>query len=327
MTGLYDNYHRRISYMRISVTDRCNMRCIYCNAGRVPHLSHDDILRYNEIVRVVEAGISLGVRSVRLTGGEPLVRPNVSELVSMLAGVEGIDDISLTTNGALLSKYAADLKQAGLKRVNISLDTFKAEKFKYITGGGRLDDVLKGIETAKKVGLEPVKINTVVMKGINDDEVIDIARTSQTKGWNVRFIEYMPFTDADDNGHRVVPVKELKDIISASLGRLEPFKPEHGNGPAKYFKLPDATGTVGFIGAVTDCFCAECNRFRLTADGGLRPCLFDDQEIDIKGPLRSGASRQELTRLMEEAASLKKERHHLDKDFQPLKRQMWQIGG
>jgi cyclic pyranopterin phosphate synthase len=307
MTGLYDNYHRRISYMRISVTDRCNMRCIYCNAGRVPHLSHDDILRYSEIIRVVEAGISLGVRSVRITGGEPLVRPNVSELVSMLAQVEGIDDISLTTNGALLSKYAMDLKQAGLKRVNISLDTFK--------------------ETAKKVGLEPVKINTVVMKGINDDEIVDIARTSQTKGWNVRFIEYMPFTDANEDGNRVVPVKELKDMISASLGRLEPFKPEHGNGPAKYFKLPDATGTVGFIGAMTDCFCAECNRFRLTADGGLRPCLFDDEEVNIKEPLRNGASREELARLMEEAASLKKERHHIDKDFLPLKRQMWQIGG
>ncbi len=327
MTGLFDSYRRRINYMRISVTDRCNMCCIYCNAKSVPHLSHDDILRYKEIQRVVQAAVGLGVKSLRITGGEPLVRPDLSALVELLSRVEGIGDISLTTNGALLDKYALELKEAGLKRVNISLDTFKADRFKHITGTDKIEDVLNGIEAAKKAGLEPVKINVVVMKGINDDEVIDFARMSLSQGWHVRYIEYMPFVDADDESSRVVAVSDIKALIQQSLGKLEPCLPTKGNGPAKYYRLPDAEGTVGFIGAVTDCFCADCNRFRLTADGQLRPCLFDDDEVDIKGPLRSGASLEELERLIQEAASMKKERHHLGKDFVPVKRQMWQIGG
>jgi len=327
MTGLFDSYRRRINYMRISVTDRCNMRCIYCNAGAVPHLSHDDILRYIEIQRVVQAAVGLGVKNLRITGGEPLVRPDLSALVELLARVEGIGDISLTTNGALLDKYALELKEAGLKRVNISLDTFKADRFKYITGTDKVEDVLKGIEAAKKAGLEPVKINVVVMKGINDDEVVDFARMSLAQGWHVRYIEYMPFVDTEDEGNRVVAVGDVKALIQQSLGELEPCLPTRGNGPAKYYRLPDAEGTVGFIGAVTDCFCADCNRFRLTADGHLRPCLFDDDEVDIKGPLRSGASLEELGRLIQAAANMKQERHHLGKDFVPVKRQMWQIGG
>jgi cyclic pyranopterin phosphate synthase len=327
MTGLFDSYRRRINYMRISVTDRCNMCCIYCNAKSVPHLSHDDILRYKEIQRVVQAAVGLGVKSLRITGGEPLVRPDLSALVELLSRVEGISDISLTTNGALLDKYALELKEAGLKRVNISLDTFKADRFKYITGSDKIEDVLNGIEAAKKVGLEPVKINVVVMRGINDDEVVDFARMSLSQGWHVRYIEYMPFVDTDAEGNRVVAVGDIKALIQQSLGKLEPCLPTKGNGPAKYYRLPDAEGTVGFIGAVTDCFCADCNRFRLTADGRLRPCLFDDDEVDIKGPLRSGASLEELRRLIQEAASMKKERHHLGEDFVPVKRQMWQIGG
>ena len=327
MTGLFDSYRRRINYMRISVTDRCNMCCIYCNAKSVPHLSHDDILRYKEIQRVVQAAVGLGVKSLRITGGEPLVRPDLSALVELLSRVEGISDISLTTNGALLDKYALELKEAGLKRVNISLDTFKADRFKYITGSDKIEEVLNGIEAAKKVGLEPVKINMVVLKGINDDEVVDFARMSLSQGWHVRYIEYMPFVDTDAEGNRVVAVGDIKALIQQSLGKLEPCLPTKGNGPAKYYRLPDAEGTVGFIGAVTDCFCADCNRFRLTADGRLRPCLFDDDEVDIKGPLRGGASLEELGRLIQEAANMKKEWHHLGKDFVPVKRQMWQIGG
>jgi len=327
MTGLFDSYRRRINYMRISVTDHCNMRCIYCNAGKVPHLSHDDILRYIEIQRIVQAAASLGGKSLRITGGEPLVRPDVSALVELLARVEGIGDVSLTTNGALLDKYALELKEAGLKRVNISLDTFKPEKFKYITGTDKIGDVLNGIEAAKKAGLEPVKINVVVMKGIKEDEVVDFARMSLTQGWNVRYIEYMPFGYTEDDNNRVVAIGDIRALIQQSLGELEPCLPPKGNGPAKYYRLPDAEGTVGFIGAVTDCFCADCNRFRLTADGHLRPCLFDDAEVDIKGPLRGGASLEELAKLIQEAADMKKERHHLGKDFVHVKRQMWQIGG
>ena len=191
MTGLFDTYHRRINYMRISVTDRCNMRCIYCTAGSVPNLSHDDILRYKEIQRIVQAAVGLGVKSLRITGGEPLVRPDLSALVELLSRVEGISDISLTTNGALLDKYAVELKEAGLKRVNISLDSFKADRFKYITGTDKLKDVLRGIEAAKKAGMDPVKINMVVLKGINDDEIVDFARMSLSEGWHVRYIEYL----------------------------------------------------------------------------------------------------------------------------------------
>jgi len=327
MTGLFDTYHRRINYMRISVTDRCNMRCIYCTARSVPRLSHDDILRYKEIQRIVQAAVGLGVKSLRITGGEPLVRPDVSALIELLSQVEGISDISLTTNGALLDKYAVELKEAGLKRVNISLDSFKADRFKYITGTDKIEDVLKGIEAAKRAGMDPVKINMVVLKGINDDEVVDFARMSASEGWHVRYIEYMPFVDDGEDKGRVVAVGDILALIQQSLGKMEPCLPTKGNGPAKYYQLPNAKGTVGFIGAVTDCFCANCNRFRLTADGGLRPCLLEDDEIDIKGPLRSGVSLEELARLIQEAANMKREHHRLGEEFAPGKRQMWQIGG
>ncbi|HEX79271.1 MAG TPA: GTP 3',8-cyclase MoaA [Dehalococcoidia bacterium] len=327
MSGLFDTYHRRINYMRISITDRCNMCCIYCTARSVPRLTHDDILRYKEIQRIVKAAVGLGVKSLRITGGEPLVRPDVSALVELLSQVDGITDISLTTNGALLAKYAAELKEAGLKRVNISLDSFKADRFKYITGTDKLGEVLNGIEAAKKVGLDPVKINMVVLKGINDDEVIDFARMSLDEGWHIRYIEYMPFADTEGEGNRVVAVGDILESIQQSLGKMEPCLPTKGNGPAKYYKLHGAEGTVGFIGAVTDCFCANCNRFRLTADGGLRPCLLEDDEVDIKGPLRSGASIEELARLIQEAANMKREHHRLGEEFVRGKRQMWQIGG
>jgi len=327
MIGLLDTYHRRIDYMRISITDRCNLCCIYCTAGAVPRLSHDDILRYEEIHRVVQAAAKLGVKSLRITGGEPLVRPNVGALIELLVKVEGIDDISLTTNGTLLSRYATELKAAGLKRVNISLDTFKADRFKFITGSDKLQDVLNGIEAAKKAQLTPVKINVVVMRGVNDDELLDFARMSISEGWHVRFIEEMPLVTAELEDNKLVAVKEMMETIQQSLGQLEPCLSAFGNGPAKYYKLANAEGTIGFIGPVTDCFCATCNRFRLTADGGLRPCLLEDDEIDIKKPLRDGASIDELGRLMQQAAALKRERHRLSETFTHGQRQMWQIGG
>ncbi len=328
MTGLLDTFHRRIDYMRISVTDRCDLRCIYCTQRTVPRLSHNDILRYEEIHRVVQAAARLGVRSLRITGGEPLRRPNLSTLVELLVQVDGIDNISLTTNGILLSRYADELRAAGLKRVNISLDTFKADRFKYITGSDKLKDVLNGIEAAQKARLTPVKINVVVMRGVNDDELLDFARMSISEGWHVRFIEEMPLVVPGIEGNKLVSVQEIMTIIQESLGRLEPCLTTSGNGPAKYYQLPHAEeGTIGFIGPVTDCFCATCNRFRITADGGLRPCLLEDDEIDIKGPLRSGATIHELEELMRQAIALKRERHRLNEDFVPGQRQMWQIGG
>jgi cyclic pyranopterin phosphate synthase len=289
-------------------------------------MSHDDILRYEEILQVVQAAARLGVRRIRLTGGEPLVRPEISNLVKLISQVEDIDEISLTTNAILLSKYAAELKAAGLKRVNISLDTFKAARFQHITGHDKLGNVLEGIEAARQEGLNPVKINVVVVKGLNDDELLDFARASMSDGWHVRFIEQMPLTTGiKDNG--LVPVKDIIDTINNSLGQLEPYQTVSGNGPAKYYRLPRAEGTIGFIGPLTDCFCSGCNRFRLTADGRLRPCLLEDVEIDLKSPLRNNATTADIENLMQQAAALKQERHRLSKDFSLGKRQMWQIGG
>jgi cyclic pyranopterin phosphate synthase len=289
-------------------------------------MSHDDVLRYEEILQVVQAAARLGVRRIRLTGGEPLVRPEISNLVKLISQVEDIDEISLTTNAILLSKYAAELKAAGLKRVNISLDTFKAARFQHITGHDKLGNVLEGIEAARQEGLNPVKINVVVVKGLNDDELLDFARASMSDGWHVRFIEQMPLTTGiKDNG--LVPVKDIIDTINNSLGQLEPYQTVSGNGPAKYYRLPRAEGTIGFIGPLTDCFCSGCNRFRLTADGRLRPCLLEDVEIDLRSPLRNDATTADIENLMQQAAALKQERHRLSKDFSLGKRQMWQIGG
>jgi len=293
----------------------------------VPHLSHDDILRYEEIHKVVQAAARLGVNKIRLTGGEPLARLNLSRLVKLLSQVEGIDEVSLTTNGTMLDRYATELKAAGLRRVNVSLDSFRADKFKFITGSDRIADVLRGIEVARKAGLNPVKINMVVLKDINDDEVLDFARKSISDGWHVRFIEHMPFVNSGADNNRLVATGEIMTTIQDALGELKPCWPKAGNGPARYYQLPDAEGTIGFIGAVTECFCAECNRFRITADGKLRPCLLDDDEIDIKGPLRSGASIEDLEQLIQEAAALKRAQHRLGEEHDPVKRQMRQIGG
>ena len=326
MTSLIDSFHRQIDYMRISVTDRCDLHCIYCTASSVPNLTHYDILRYEEIHQIVQAAAGLGVKRVRLTGGEPLVRPELSKLVELLSQVDGIDEVSMTTNATLLSRYAAGLKAAGLKRVNISLDTFKADRFQRITGHDRLGDVLRGITAAQKAGLKPIKINMVVLQGINDDELLDFARASISDGWHVRYIEQMPLTaGSKENGF--VSVQDIIATINNSLGQLEPCQTASGNGPAKYYRLPGATGTIGFIGPLSDCFCSKCNRFRLTADGRLRPCLLEDSEINLKGPLRNGASPAELEKLMQQAAALKQERHRLSGDFALGKRQMWQIGG
>ncbi len=326
MTDLIDSFSRRINYMRISVTDRCDLRCIYCTDRFDPDLSHDDILRYEEIHRIVQAAAGLGVKKLRLTGGEALLRLDLYRLVEMLAHTDGIDEVSLTTNGTQLARHADELKAAGLSRVNVSLDSLKPDRFERITGSNRIKDVLEGIEAAKKAGLNPVKINMVVLKDVNDDEVLDFARKTLTDGWHVRFIEQMPFVNGN-GADGVVPVRDIMSSIEQSLGKLSPHLPTSGNGPARYYKLPDSSGTLGFIGAVTECFCAECNRFRLTADGHLRPCLLDDDEIDLKEPLRRGADITELERLILEAATHKQQQHHLGENGVPEKRQMRQIGG
>ena len=326
MTGLSDSFQRPINYLRISETDRCNLRCTYCMpAEGIQLMSHEDILRYEEIYAVAQAAAELGVNKVRLTGGEPLMRAGLRGLIQMLAQINTIDDISLTTNGILLTRFAAELKSAGLRRVNVSLDTLKPEKFKHITRGGNLDDVLKGIEVARSVGLSPIKINTVVMPGVNDEELLDFAARTIKDEWHVRFIEHMPFGENNQTSP-FISVSEIKKRLAA-LGKLEPCLMKAGNGPAKYFRLPLAKGTIGFITPVSEHFCFHCNRLRLTADGKLRPCLLSEKEIDLKQPLRNGIPPDELKKLIKKAVACKPLRHRLTEGHIPHDRSFSQVGG
>jgi cyclic pyranopterin phosphate synthase len=327
-----DAYQRPISYLRISVTDRCNLRCIYCMPPQgVPWQPHEEILRYEEIETVVRAAARLGISKVRLTGGEPLVRLGLVELVRMIAQIPGIDDLAMTTNGTLLARYAAELAAAGLRRVNISLDTLRPERFQLITRFGNLEDVLAGMEAARGAGLHPIKINTVVMRGLNDDEVVDLARRTVEEGWHVRFIELMPLVTDDAMYGRwqehVITAREIRRCIEDVLGPLEPAALEVGNGPARYYRLPGAHGTVGFITPLSEHFCYGCNRLRLTADGHLRPCLLSDYEIDLRTPLRQGADVSEIEALLLSGISNKPQRHHLDERVLPEGRLMSEIGG
>ncbi len=338
MTRLTDSCHRPINYLRISVTDRCNLRCVYCMPAEGIHLlPKDELLTYEEIVTIAGVAAEIGINKIRLTGGEPLVRSDLLELVARLGRIKAIDDISLTTNGVLLKDYAVELKQAGLKRVNISLDTLNQAKFERITRHDRLNEVLHGIEAAQKAGLNPVKINMVVMRGVNDDEILDFARLTVTEGWHVRFIELMPFiADICSGGYfeeskdrlqsQFISVKEIKERLS-SLGKMARVSSITGNGPAKYFRPPGATGTIGFISPVSQHFCFNCNRLRLTADGKLRLCLFSDDEIDLRGPLHGDAPLETLRQVIIEAVKAKPAQHHLAQGAVPRNRFMSQVGG
>ncbi|MBM2832632.1 MAG: moaA [Dehalococcoidia bacterium] len=261
-----------------------------------------------------------------MSGGEPLVRAGIVDLVKMLAGIKGIDDLSLTTNGILLQRYARRLKEAGLRRVNVSLDTLREDRFNRICRRGGLQKVLKGIEAAHAAGLNPVKINMVVMRNINDDELLDFARKTLAEEWHVRFIELMPFGEQGQDTTGFVPLTEIQERL-AVLGELLPDSSVVGNGPARYYRLPSARGTLGFIGPIT-CgdFCLTCNRMRLTADGKLHPCLLGDHEIDLLPTLRSG-DLDGLRQLIQQAVHVKPEGHYLSEGIKPKKRAMSQIGG
>ncbi len=327
-----DTYHRPIEYLRISVTDRCNLRCLYCMPKEgVPWRSHDDILSFEEIETVVRAATGLGIEKIRLTGGEPLARLAIVDLVRSLARIPGVTELSMTTNGVLLPRYAAPLAEAGLRRVNISLDTLRSERFNRITRVGHLEDALAGIDAAHAAGLEPVKINMVVIRGLNDDEVVTMARRSVAPGWHVRFIEWMPVGDQMANTNRwsqeVVTVDEIRERIEKEMGPLEPTHLEHGSGPAQYFRVLGAPGTLGFISPISHHFCQRCNRLRLTADGLLLPCLLSDLEVDLKGSLRSGAGVREIEDLLRQTIEIKPLRHHLEENQSSHRRVMSQIGG
>jgi len=327
MTVLCDSWQRVINYLRISVTDHCNLNCLYCTGGvSIPPAPRSYALTYEEISRVVEVAARLGITTVRLTGGEPLLRPDLSRLIGMLGHIDGIKEIALTTNGILLGALAEELKTAGLKRVNVSLDTLQPEKFEKITGSKRLSDVIEGIEAARQAGLNPVKINMVVLRGINDNEIVDFARKTISDGWHIRYIEFMPFGTLKSEVGEMVSAEEIRERIKI-LGNLEPYTGEGGNGPARYYRFAGAKGTIGFISPMTEHFCHSCNRLRLTSDGHLRPCLLDDDEVDLKTALRAGVGTEDLKELIRRAVSLKQEEHHLAEGVGPSKRSMRGIGG
>ncbi len=328
MPRLIDNYERQIDYLRISITDRCNLRCTYCmpEEGITP-LRHEDVLRYEEIVRLVGIGAGLGIRHLRLTGGEPLVRKGVVDLVRMLRQVPGIESISMTTNGVALAPIARALRDAGLSRVNVSLDTLRPERYAAITRRGRLEDALAGIEAALSVRLTPVKINMVVVKGVNDDEAVDFARLSLEQPWHVRFIEFMPLGQHAEQARRAyVSSDETRAQIETALGPLAPAEIV-AHGPARTWRLPGAVGTIGFISALSEHFCQSCNRLRLTSDGKLVPCLFSDREYDLRGVLRAGADDEALDALWQEVIACKPDGHHLEGALTTTEHRMSQIGG
>lgn len=287
---------RRIDYLRVSVTDRCNLRCVYCMPSTgVASMPHEEILSYEEIELFARASWLAGIRRIRITGGEPLVRKGAPDLVRMLASIDPELKLSLTTNGVLLERYAAELKAAGLRRVNVSLDSLDRDAYAGITRVGRLDDALAGIEKAVEVGLEPVKINVVVLKGLNDD-TLAFGRLTLELPVHVRFIEYMPYFN--EPGKWYVSSAETRARL-AGLGTLEEVESPEGWGPADYSRLPGAAGTLGFISPVSCHFCDSCNRLRLTADGKMRTCLFDMNGRDVKGEIRSGAGIERLHEIIE----------------------------
>ncbi|HUY39995.1 MAG TPA: GTP 3',8-cyclase MoaA [Candidatus Dormibacteraeota bacterium] len=312
MLQLADAFARPIEYLRISVTDKCNLRCVYCMPeGGLPWLRRDEILSYEEIAQIVEAAASVGVRSIRLTGGEPLLRRYLERLVAMLARIPGIDDLALSTNGLLLEEQLDGLAAAGLRRVNVSLDTLRPDRFESIARRPGLDRVLASIEAAIARGLEPVKINCVVMRGRNDDEVADFAELSRRLPVAVRFIEAMPVLEyAQAQREEYVCADEILAHIRR-IADLEPVDGPRGNGPARYFAFPGAPGTIGVITPLSHDYCDRCNRIRLTADGRLRLCLFGNHHVDLRTQLRAGATRDELAATLARSMAIKPERHHL----------------
>ncbi|MFN2635908.1 MAG: GTP 3',8-cyclase MoaA [Gemmatimonadaceae bacterium] len=324
--ALRDGFGRSIEYLRISVTDKCNFRCLYCMPKEgLQWLPKAEILSYEEIARIVAELAPLGLRRLRITGGEPTIRPNLDALIRLLRSVPEIDDISLSTNGVRLPELAALLRDAGLDRVNMSADSLRPERIAAISRRSAGFDPIAAASAAERVGLSPIKINVVVMRGINDDEIADFARLTLDHEWHIRFIELMPVGEMRDaTWSRVVPSDEVLRRIE-SLGALEPtVGPARGNGPAKYFKLTGARGTIGLITPMSHTYCGSCNRVRLTADGRLRMCLFGDEEVSLRDPLRAGVPLEPLFR---SALSIKPKEHHLLQMSVGGLRALSQVGG
>lgn len=313
MTGptLTDHRYRQLNYLRVSVTDRCNLRCLYCvPEAEIPLLSHGEILSYEEILRIARVGIGMGITKVRVTGGEPLVRKGIGSFLNRLAAMEGLKDVSLTTNALALKHHLDTIREAGIRRLNVSLDTLKPKRFKAITGVDGFDRVWDAIQAAHDMGFAPIKLNTVAMRGVNDDELETIAALTLEYPFHVRFIEYMPIGAARFKENPYMATEEIRQSVG-SLGLLEPIERSPEDGPAQRFRIRGAKGEVGFISPISSHFCSSCNRLRLTASGGLRACLLSDQEMDLKSVIRSQGTDEAVREVFEQVARSKPEHHGL----------------
>ena len=332
-TPMVDPFSRLVTYLRVSITDRCNLRCSYCMPeDGITWFEREDVLSYDEILRIIAVGARRGLKKVRITGGEPLARKGVAGMIHRMTHIQGITDIALSTNATLLAEQARELYAAGLRRVNVSLDSLRRDRQTAITRRDCYDKVWAGVREAERVGINPIKINCVLMRGVNDDEVVDFARLTLAKPYHIRFIEYMPVNDWEDWRAKYVPMAETRDRITRELGALTVVNARgaDGAGPAENFRLPGAAGVVGFITAVSSGseFCASCNRMRLSADGWLRPCLFSDVGVDFREPLRHGATDADLDALFDEALAVKPKDHELaERPEEKMLRNMVNIGG
>ncbi|MTI68034.1 MAG: GTP 3',8-cyclase MoaA [Firmicutes bacterium] len=316
-----DKFGRKINYLRISVTDLCNLRCRYCMPKEgVCKKKHKEILSFEDIEKIAETFVSLGIDKIRLTGGEPLVRKGILNLVKNIGKLDGLKDFAMTTNGILLEKYARDLKKAGLKRINISLDSLDDEKYSYITRGGKLEKVFRGIKKAKSVGLMPIKINTVLIGGYNDEEILDFINITKDENIDVRFIELMPIGQASKwNEERFIS----NEIVVNNFSELIKVKKDNSSSPAEYFKIPNSKGKVGIINPITCKFCSNCNRIRLTNEGKLKLCLHSNDEIDLKKHIKN---KDKLKNIIINSIKDKPKAHNLE-DGKYITKNMVQIGG
>jgi cyclic pyranopterin phosphate synthase len=323
-----DRFGRDIHYLRISLTDHCNLRCVYCMPEDMTFRPNAAMMQDDEILTLVRLFATLGFDKLRLTGGEPTVRANIVEIVRGIAATPGVRSLSMTTNGVLLRKLATPLKEAGLQRVNVSLDTLDPQKFHRLTRWGKIDQVWDGIRAAEEAGLTPVKLNAVVVRGYNESDVVDLARLTYEHPWQVRFIEMMPFGGATElQLHQVVTMAEIQRRITDGLGALNPMHTGSLDGEAQIFKLEGALGELGFISSVTAAFCSACSRARLTADGRLRLCLLRDREVDLLTPLRAGATLEELRQIILDGIWVKPWGHGLADGEFATNRVMSEIGG
>ena len=326
-----DSYDREINYLRVSITDRCNLRCVYCMPKEgVSLLGHEDILRYEEILRIIRTAVKLGITKVRITGGEPLVRRGAVDFIASLMRVEGLEDVTLTTNGILLEPFAQKLADAGVRRINVSLDSLDPVKYEKITRGGDLRTVLRGIDAVQEAGLSPIKINIVAVRGYNDDEILDFAKIACSRPFQVRFIELMPFDGSGLTERQFVSNEEILEKVRSVYRLSRVNGKEENGGPARMYGVDGGQGKIGFISPLTHHFCHACNRLRLTADGCLRACLLREKYVDLRTPLRNGCDDDALEERIRKAIAQKPRGHEMisgDNSRRACATNMSQIGG